>query len=92
MSDIIDGLIERSSLGTPHAKAMRDSVPYETARRVALQSAALGRLMRVGFTEDQAWALAKSGYDVIDIWPLGDLSFFEPVQCNSSPVVLDGAR
>jgi hypothetical protein len=54
---IVEGLIDRSSLGTPHATAMRASISEETAQRVVRQSQALSKLMRVGFTEEQAWAL-----------------------------------
>jgi hypothetical protein len=60
---IVEGLIDRSSLGTPHATAMRASISEETAQRVVRQSQALSKLMRVGFTEEQAWALARRDYD-----------------------------
>jgi hypothetical protein len=38
----IDQLIEASSLGTPAAKALRDSVPIETARTVVARSREIG--------------------------------------------------
>jgi len=60
----IEELIEASSLGTPHAKAMRASVPDEVAQTIVRRSQALGRLQRFGFTEEQAWALARADYDL----------------------------
>jgi hypothetical protein len=58
---IVEGLIDRSSLGTPHATAMRASISEETAQRVVRQSQALSKLMRVGFTEEQAWFVDLGG-------------------------------
>jgi hypothetical protein len=40
------------------------------------------RLIAIGFPPARAQHLACAGYDVVDVWPLGDLSFFEAAPCD----------
>lgn len=45
-ADGVDALIERSSLGTPDAVALREQTDDETARRIVERSKALGEVSR----------------------------------------------